>query len=127
MRAASSSPCASLPGLLPSSFLAAVALTLRGWCSGRIGAEYIPPPGRTYAYVASPTYETPARGRFLRAAGTDTLGMSTIPEVPATREAGIELVVLSLVSNKLVIGSNESAREAEEVAGEVRFPAWDWR
>lgn len=35
----------------------------------------------TYAWVSGPTYETPAEGRFLRAAGADVVGMSTIPEV----------------------------------------------
>ena len=39
----------------------------------------------TYAWVSGPTYETPAEGRFLRAAGADVVGMSTVPEVVAAR------------------------------------------
>ena len=69
----------------------------------------------TYAWVSGPTYETPAEGRFLRAAGADVVGMSTIPEVLAAREMGIEVAVLSLVTNAVVIGdSYRSVREELE-------------
>jgi purine-nucleoside phosphorylase len=72
----------------------------------------------TYAWVSGPTYETPAEGRFLRAAGADVVGMSTIPEVLAAREMGIEVAVLSLVTNAVVIPqSYRSVRE--EVEAEV--------
>ncbi|TFK71146.1 inosine guanosine and [Pluteus cervinus] len=57
----------------------------------------------TYAWVSGPTYETPAEGRFLRNAGADVVGMSTIPEVLAAREQGVEVCVLSLVTNFVVI------------------------
>lgn len=56
-----------------------------------------------YAWVSGPTYETPAEGRFLRAAGADVVGMSTIPEVLVAREEGMEVMVLSLVTNFVVI------------------------
>lgn len=81
---------------------------------------WIPLHEGTYAYVAGPTYETPAEGRFLRAAGADVVGMSTVPEVLAAREAGVEVVVLSLVTNKVVVGSKEGGWVAGEVADEVR-------
>ena len=72
----------------------------------------------TYAWVSGPTYETPAEGRFLRAAGADVVGMSTIPEVVAAREMGIEVCVLSLVTNAVVIPEGyRSVRE--EVEAEV--------
>lgn len=72
----------------------------------------------TYAWVSGPTYETPAEGRFLRAAGADVVGMSTIPEVLAAREMGIEVCVLSLVTNAVVIPEGyRSVRE--EVEAEV--------
>lgn len=32
----------------------------------------------TYAWVSGPTYETPAEGRFLRAAGADVVGMRSV-------------------------------------------------
>jgi len=73
----------------------------------------------TYAWVSGPTYETPAEGRMLRGAGADVVGMSTIPEVLAGREEGLNVMVMSLVTNFVVIP--ESYRSIrEEVAAEVR-------
>ncbi|EIM87429.1 inosine guanosine and xanthosine phosphorylase family protein [Stereum hirsutum FP-91666 SS1] len=69
----------------------------------------------TYAWVSGPTYETPAEGRFLRAAGADVVGMSTVPEVVAARDEGMGVLVLSLVTNKVVIPEGyASAREEVE-------------
>jgi len=69
----------------------------------------------TYAWVSGPTYETPAEGRLLRAAGADVVGMSTIPEVLAAREMGLEVTVLSLITNAVVIPeSYRSIREEVE-------------
>ncbi len=74
----------------------------------------------TYAWVSGPTYETPAEGRFLRNAGADVVGMSTIPEVIVAREEGLEVTVLSLVTNLVVIPDGyRSVRE--EVEAEVKF------
>ncbi|KAJ3799721.1 inosine guanosine and xanthosine phosphorylase family protein [Lentinula aff. detonsa] len=74
----------------------------------------------TYAWVSGPTYETPAEGRFLRAAGADVVGMSTVPEVLAAREEGMNVLVLSLVTNAVVIpASYQSVRDEfeAEIAG----------
>ena len=72
----------------------------------------------TYAWVSGPTYETPAEGRFLRRVGADVVGMSTVPEVLAAREEGLEVMVLSLVTNFVVIPDTyRSIRD--EVAAEV--------
>jgi purine-nucleoside phosphorylase len=74
----------------------------------------------TYAWVSGPTYETPAEGRFLRLAGADVVGMSTVPEVLAAREAGLDVMALSLVTNAVVIPEGyRSIRE--EVLAEVCF------
>ncbi len=71
-----------------------------------------------YAWVSGPTYETPAEGRMLRNAGADVVGMSTIPEVLAGKEEGLEVLVLSLVTNMVVIPDKyRSIRE--EVEAEV--------
>lgn len=73
----------------------------------------------TYAWVSGPAYETPAEGRFLRNAGAHVVGMSTIPEVVAAREEGLEIMVLSLVTNMVVIPDKyRSIRD--EVEAEVR-------
>lgn len=54
----------------------------------------------------------------MRAAGADVVGMSTIPEVLAAREMGVEVAVLSLVTNAVVIPERyRSVRE--EVEAEV--------
>ena len=72
-----------------------------------------------YAWVSGPTYETPAEGRFLRNAGADLVGMSTVPEVLAAREQGLNVMVLSLATNFVVIPETyRSIRE--EVRAEVR-------
>ena len=73
----------------------------------------------TYAWVSGPTYETPAEGRFLRNAGADVVGMSTVPEVVAAREEGMQVLVLSLVTNLVVIPETYRSIK-EEVAAEVR-------
>jgi len=73
-----------------------------------------------YAWVSGPTYESPAEGRFLRNQGADVVGMSTIPEVVAAKHAGMEVLVLSLVTNMVVIPDKyRSAREEidAEIAG----------
>jgi len=73
----------------------------------------------TYAWVSGPTYETPAEGRFLRNAGADVVGMSTVPEVLAAKEEGIKhLMVLSLVTNPVIIPDGYRSIK-EEVAAEV--------
>lgn len=69
----------------------------------------------TYAWVCGPTYETPAEGRFLRNAGADVVGMSTVPEVTAAKEEGLNVMVLSLVTNFVVTSSSyRSIREEVE-------------
>lgn len=72
----------------------------------------------TYAWVSGPTYETPAEGRFLRSAGGDVVGMSTVPEVVVAREEGMEVLVLSLVTNAVIIPDGYRSIK-EEVAAEV--------
>ncbi|KAL7284809.1 hypothetical protein ACG7TL_002119 [Trametes sanguinea] len=71
-----------------------------------------------YAWVSGPTYETPAEGRMLRNAGADVVGMSTVPEVLAGKEEGLEVVVLSLVTNKVVIPDKYRSIK-EEVEAEL--------
>ena len=67
----------------------------------------------TYAWVSGPTYESPAEGRLLRAAGADVVGMSTVPEVLAAREEGLEVIALSLVTNPVIIPDTYRSIKAE--------------
>lgn len=67
----------------------------------------------TYAWVSGPTYESPAEGRLLRAAGADVVGMSTVPEVLAAKEEGLEVIALSLVTNFVVIPDTYRSIKAE--------------
>lgn len=79
-----------------------------------------------YAWVSGPSYETPAEGRFLRQAGADVVGMSTIPEVLAAREEGLNVMVLSLVTNFVVIPDRYRSIK-DEIKAEVIFPPSSFR
>lgn len=52
-----------------------------------------------YGAWLGPQFETPAEIRFLRAAGCDLAGMSTVPEVIAARHMGIRCLGISVVTN----------------------------
>lgn len=52
-----------------------------------------------YVAFRGPTYETPAEIRMLRTLGGDLIGMSTVLEAIAAREAGLEVLGVSLVTN----------------------------
>lgn len=53
-----------------------------------------------YAYVAGPSFETPAELRFLRTAGADAVGMSTVPTVVVARHAKLRVLGISTITNK---------------------------
>ena len=73
-----------------------------------------------YAWVSGPTYETPAEGQFLRSASANIVGMSTVPELVVARQEGMEVIVLSLVTNAVVIPEKYRSIKAE-VKAEVRY------
>jgi purine-nucleoside phosphorylase len=52
-----------------------------------------------YAAWLGPQFETPAEIRFMRAAGGDLAGMSTVQEVVAARHMGIRVLGISVVTN----------------------------
>jgi purine-nucleoside phosphorylase len=52
-----------------------------------------------YTQFLGPQYETPAEIGMVRAMGGTLVGMSTVPEAIAAREAGMEILGLSLVTN----------------------------
>lgn len=53
-----------------------------------------------YICLAGPSFESPADLRFLRLIGTDSVGMSTVPEVIAARHGGTRVLGISGISNK---------------------------
>lgn len=55
-----------------------------------------------YAYVAGPSYETPAELNLLRLAGGDAVGMSTVPSVIVARHAGMRVLGISTITNLAV-------------------------
>jgi purine-nucleoside phosphorylase len=52
-----------------------------------------------YAAWLGPQFETPAEIRFLRAIGSDLVGMSTVQEVIAARHMGVRCLGISVVTN----------------------------
>jgi purine-nucleoside phosphorylase len=52
-----------------------------------------------YAQLTGPQYETPAEVRMVGRLGGDLVGMSTTLETIAAREAGMEVLAISLVTN----------------------------
>ncbi|CAG7853889.1 Putative purine nucleoside phosphorylase Short=PNP; AltName: Full=Inosine phosphorylase; AltName: Full=Inosine-guanosine phosphorylase [Serendipita indica DSM 11827] len=73
----------------------------------------------TYCWVTGPTYETAAEGRWLREIGGDVVGASTVPEVMAARDEGMDVLVLSLVTNAVVIPIGEKQGVKKEVEREL--------
>jgi len=76
-----------------------------------------------YACLAGPSFETPADLRFLRTAGVDAVGMSTVPEVTTARHAGTRVLGISGISNKANLDGNTLTTHAEVLAaGKIIVP-----
>src|ERR1700712_2205913 len=75
-----------------------------------------------YAQLPGPHFETPAEIRMLRTLGADLVGMSTVLEAIAAREAGAEVFGLSLVTN-LAAGMTGEPLNHEEVLATGRAAA----
>jgi purine-nucleoside phosphorylase len=71
-------------------------------------------PEGVYAQFRGPQYETPAEVRMAGTIGADLVGMSTGLEAIAAREAGLEILGLSLVTN-LAAGLTGEPLDHEEV------------
>ena len=75
-----------------------------------------------YAQFPGPHYETPAEVQMAKVLGADLVGMSTALEAIAARQAGLEVLGMSLVTN-LAAGispeplSHEEVLEAGRAAG----------
>ncbi|MFJ9039243.1 purine-nucleoside phosphorylase [Streptomyces sp. NPDC102406] len=66
-----------------------------------------------YAQFPGPHYETPAEVRMAGILGADLVGMSTVLEAIAAREAGVEVLGISLVTNLAAGLSGEPLNHAE--------------
>lgn len=76
-----------------------------------------------YAGLSGPSFESPADLRFLRLAGADAVGMSTVPEVIVARHGGMRVLGLSGVSNKANLdGSTITTHEEVIEAGRIITP-----
>ena len=76
-----------------------------------------------YAGLSGPSFETPADLRFLRLAGADAVGMSTVPEVTVARHGGTRVLGFSGISNKANLdGSTVTTHEEVIEAGRVITP-----
>jgi purine-nucleoside phosphorylase len=59
-----------------------------------------------YAGLSGPSFESPADLRFLRMAGADSVGMSTVSEVIVARHGGTRVLGFSGISNKANLDGN---------------------
>ena len=69
-----------------------------------------------YVAVAGPNLETAAEYRFLRTVGADVVGMSTIPEVIAAVQAGMEVFGVSVITDECFPDALEPVALAEILA-----------
>ena len=69
-------------------------------------------------YYASfgPVYETQSEINFIRKAGADCVGMSTIPDILKANELGIKTLGISCITNKLFFGVNNQITHDEVVS-----------
>jgi purine-nucleoside phosphorylase len=79
-----------------------------------------------YVCLSGPSFETPADLRFLRNAGVDAVGMSTVPEVIVAHHGGIRVLGISGISNKANLdGSTVTTHEEVLEAGKILVPKLD--
>jgi purine-nucleoside phosphorylase len=73
----------------------------------------------TYVSVMGPNLETRAEYRWLRSAGADMVGMSTVPEVIVANQCGIKCAAMSVITDECDPDNLKPVNIAEiiEVAG----------
>lgn len=63
-----------------------------------------------YFYLTGPQYESPAEIKMVKTMGGDAVGMSTVPEVIVARHCGMDILGISLITNKAAgLGQNRLA------------------
>ena len=85
--------------------------------------ETIPLREGIYCALSGPSFEGPADLRFLRMAGADAVGMSTVPETIVARHGGMRVLGFSGISNKANMdGSTVTTHEEVIEAGTIIAP-----
>jgi purine-nucleoside phosphorylase len=82
---------------------------------GMAKEQKIPTARGVYVALPGPSFETPAETEFLRRAGADAVGMSTVPEAVAAVALGMTVVGISCITN---VAGTKGAHE--EVLGGAR-------
>ncbi|MEA3448605.1 MAG: purine-nucleoside phosphorylase [Bacteroidota bacterium] len=74
-----------------------------------------------YTVVTGPTFETPAEYKYFRIIGSDTVGMSTVPEVIVAHQMGIPVFAVSIITDLGVPGKimEVSHEEVQRVASKA--------
>lgn len=78
-----------------------------------------------YAMLAGPNFESPAEIRYLRQAGVDAVGMSTVPEALVARHADMAVLAISTITNQTIAqidASVEPSDQEVQVAGTQMVP-----
>jgi purine-nucleoside phosphorylase len=78
-----------------------------------------------YAAVSGPSFETPSEVRFLRFAGANAVGMSTVHEAIVARHMGMKVMAISGITNVAIdhVDSETDANHEEVLeAGRVLVP-----
>jgi purine-nucleoside phosphorylase len=85
--------------------------------------ENVPLREGVYCALSGPSFEGPADLRFLKLAGADAVGMSTVPEVIVARHGGLRVLGFSGISNKANLdGSTVTTHEEVIEAGKLIAP-----
>ena len=67
-----------------------------------------------YAYVAGPSFESPAELRFLKMVGADAVGMSTVPEATVAAHGGTRVLGISSITNMTVLDTTSETEPSHE-------------
>jgi purine-nucleoside phosphorylase len=75
-----------------------------------------------YVGLEGPSYETPAEIRYLRGAGADAVGMSTVPETITANHMGMNILGISCITNMAagVLPKPLDHKEVIEIADRVK-------
>ncbi len=76
-----------------------------------------------YVCLSGPSFETPADCRFLKMAGADAVGMSTVPEAIVAKHGGMDILGFATITNKIdPDGTNKASHEEVLQVGDQLAP-----